>query len=338
MVVPVKLDFECWQLTTGERILCTSRYCSMPFLWKGRKCVMTSNSSLRLVVYDYLNQQVIGTFQKSCLPSYHSINYIANLGENNFLICVDYNFVFVLSLESSSEFFAFSFINDCSYPRFCTLFPDNLYVACSYGSPILRIMKVDNGKTLQTVAPKQKMIACWWSKLYLWVVCEGPVVTKYPYTPTHRYIVGNYAEECSIDCDGDVLKFEAGVLVCKQKDRKIFILKICHGNFSSQQILDSKFKGSCNVTISSDACALLLYHIGEKCYELWEMGSENKWELHSTEKLYPSTVCGCLTGKQNSRCLLWLVNSVDDLRGSSDLSPHELPGAMPLMELFIRFQ
>ena len=57
------------------------------------------------------------------------------------------------------------------------------------------------------------------------------------------------------------------------------------------------------------------------------MGSENKWELHSTEKLNPSTVCGCLTGKQNSRCLVWLVNSVDDLRGSSDLSPHELPGA-----------
>ena len=123
MVMPDELDFECWQLTTGERILSTSRYCSMPFLWKGRKCVMTSNSSLRLVVYDYLNQQVIDTFQKSCLPSYHSINYIANLGENNFLICVDHNFVFVLSLESSSEFFAFSFINDRSYTSILMISP-----------------------------------------------------------------------------------------------------------------------------------------------------------------------------------------------------------------------
>ena len=153
--------------------------------------------------------------------------------------------------------------NNKKIKRFCTLTPDNLYVACSYGSPILRIINVDDGKTVQTVSPKQKPIACWWSELYLWVVCEGPVVIKYPYTSTHRNIVGNYAEECSIDCEGDVLKFEAGVLAYKQKNRKIFILKICHGIFSSQQILDSKFKGSCNVAISSDGRALLLYHIGK---------------------------------------------------------------------------
>ena len=328
----LSLNIEYWELTTGENILCTSKHCSTPFVWKGRKCVLTSGchgGTLALIRCDYINQQVIDTFRISCLPSYGRINYIANLGENNFLICLEYDFVLVLSLESSSEFFAFSFINDFTYPIFCALSPDNLYVACSYGSPIINIIIVDNGKTLQTVAPKQKPIACWWSELYLWVVCEDLIVIKYPYTSTHRNVVGNDVEECSIVCHGHVLKFEEGVLVCRQVNGKISISKIFPKNMSPLQVLDSKLDGSCEVAISSDGCAVLLYHRGESCYELWQMGSENRWELHSTEKLNPFTKLGCLTWKQNSRTFLWLVCPGYASRQTSALSSIDFSDSTP---------
>ena len=324
------LNSRCWQLRTGKNILCTTKYCSKPCLWKGRKCVLTSCETSALVFYDYINQQVIDAFQISSLPSFDSINYIANLGENNFLVCVQDNFLFVLSLESSSGFSAFSFINDKTYPIFWALSPDNLYVACSYGSPILRIMNVDNGQTLQTVTPKQKPIACWWSDLYLWVVCEGSVVVKYAYTSTHRNVVGNCVEECPIDCDDDVLKFEEGVLVYSEVNRKISISKICGKNLSRQQILDSKMGRFCKVAISSDGYAVLLYDkLHPFLFELWEMGSENKWELHSTGKLNPLTKCGCLAGKQNSRSLLCLLRPDFKLDKKSALCSIDVSDATP---------
>ena len=168
-------------------------------------------------------------------------------------------------------------------------------------------MNVENGKTLQTVAPKEKPLACWWSKLYLWVVCEGLVVIKYPYTSTHKNIVGDYVEECCIDCDGDVVKFEEGVLVCYQKNRKISISKICQENLCQQQILDSYFDNVPDVSISSDGCAVLLYDAKDPYYQIWEMESGNKWELHSMEMWNCVRWCGCLAGKRNSRNLLWLL-------------------------------
>ena len=332
------LNSRCWQLRTGKNILYPTKYCSKPCLWKGRKCVLTSCETSALVFYDYINQQVIDAFQISSLPSFDSINYIANLGENNFLVCVQDNFLvcvqdnflFVLSLESSSGFSAFSFINDKTYPIFWALSPDNLYVACSYGSPILRIMNVDNGQTLQTVTPKQKPIACWWSDLYLWVVCEGSVVVKYAYTSTHRNVVGNCVEECPIDCDDDVLKFEEGVLVYSEVNRKISISKICGKNLSRQQILDSKMGRFCKVAISSDGYAVLLYDkLHPFLFELWEMGSENKWELHSTGKLNPLTKCGCLAGKQNSRSLLCLLRPDFKLDKKSALCSIDVSDATP---------
>ena len=296
-------------MTTGQNILCASKHCSMSFVWKGRKCVLISIQTLGLVVYDYFNQQVIDTFQISSLPSYDRIVYIAYLGENNFLICLGKSFLFVLLLENSPGFSAFSFISDFTYPTFYALSPNNLYVACSDGSPILRIMNVDNGETLQTVAPKQKPIVCWWSELYLWVVCKDLVVVKYPYTSTHGNVLENYTEEFSIDCKGYVLKFEEGVLVCSQKNEKIYISKIGPTNVSAQQILDSKLNNSCDVVISSDGCAVLLYDKDDSSYELWEIGSENEWELHSTGKLNPSARRVCLAGKKNSRSLLWLLSA-----------------------------
>ena len=55
-LLPVhSLNLECWQLTTSQNILCTTKHCSTPFVWKGRKCVMTSCEASALVVYDYLN-------------------------------------------------------------------------------------------------------------------------------------------------------------------------------------------------------------------------------------------------------------------------------------------
>ena len=323
----VSFNIHCWQLITGQKILWTRRHCSMPFVWNGRKCVMTSNCAMALVVYDYVNQQVIDTFQISSLPSSYSINYIANLDENNFLICLQNRLVFVLSLQSSYEFPAFSFISDLpyplfrpfSYPIFCSLSPDNLYVACSYGSPTLKIMNVDDRKTLQTVSPKEKPIACWWSELYLWVVCEGLVVIKYPYTPTHRNVVGNYVEECSIDCDGYVLKFEEGILVCRQKNEKFSFSKICEENLRQQQILDLNFGNVVDVAISSDGCAVLLYDANDPYFELWEMRNENKWELHSIGKWNRSLWCGCLAGKQTSRNLLWLLQPYHHFHERSSL-------------------
>ena len=324
------INIECWQLTTGQNILCTNHRCSVPFVWKGRKCVLTLCLNSALVVYDYFNQQVIDTFQIRSSPSSDSIKYIENLGENNFLIGFENHFVFVVSLERSSVFPAFSFINDQTYPTFCAVSPDDLYVACRYGSPILRIMKVDNGKTLQTVAPKQKPVACWWSKLYLWVVCEGSVVVKYPYTSTHRNVVGNCAEECSIDCDGHVRKFEEGVFVCRAVNGKISISKIYDKNLSRQQILDSKLDSSCVVAISSDGCAVLLYDkLDPYLYELWELGSENKWQLHSTGELNLLPERGYLVGKQNSRSLLWLFRPDSDLCNTYALCSIDFSDATP---------
>ena len=332
------LDIECWQLTTGQNILCTRKHCSTPFEWKGRKCVLTSCRTSALVVYDYLNQQVIDTFQISSLPGFDRINYIANLGENNFLVCLEDNFLFVLSLESSSGFPAFSFIGDFTYPIFCALSPDNLYVACSYGSRTLKIKNVDNGETLQTVAPKQRPLGCWWSDFYLWVVCEGSAVVKYPYTSTHSNIVESYAEKCSIEFDGHVLKFEEGVIVCVMVDGKISISKIYHKSLFRQQILDSKLGILCKVAISSDGCAVVLYNpYSSYLYELWEMGSEDEWELNSTGNLNPLTNCCCLTGKQNSRSLLWLLRQ--DFLCTRNLLYVLLTSQVPHQKvLFINFQ
>ena len=283
-----------YQFATGDNILCATKYCSKPFVWNDRKCVMTSNDGLSLIVYDYIHREVVDTFQISCLPSYKSVDYIAHLGENKFLVCFGRFFLLVLSLGNSSQCFAFSFINQREYPTFCALSPDNLYVACSYGSPVLKIMNVDTGKTLQTVVPRQKPIACWLSELYLWVICEGLVVLKYPYSSTKAQIVGNYVEECFIDCEGwQLLKFAEGVLVTLV-DKKNLISKICDEILCPQQFLESRFDSFCSVAISSDGCAVLLYDheisydqvlsrdLDVSYYEFFKMGGEENWELRFT--------------------------------------------------------
>ena len=304
-------EAERYELPSGEKLLVTNKYCSKPFTWKGRKCVMIStNEALSLLIFDFINQEIVDRFQVSCLPSYETINYISNLGENNFLICLDFNFVFVLSLESSSESCVFPFI-DKAYPMFCTSSPDNLYIAYSYGYPILTIMSVKNGRTLQTVVPKQKPIACWWSCWFLWVLCDGEVVVKYPYDPKHTKVLGNGVVECSLNRKGLVLKFREGVLVTRLGDnRKIFISKICNQEFSARQILDSEFNNSntdLTVAISSDGCAVLLYDKFNSHYELWEIECKERWELRSTGALDGHIWHSCLTGTKNFRSSLWIT-------------------------------
>jgi hypothetical protein len=296
---------------------------------------MTLSGGVALVVYDYINQQVVDTFHLSCLPTYVSTDYILNLGGNNFLICLDRRFVFVLSLESFSEFTPFPLLNTIGFPKACAaISPDTSYVFYTYNnSPILKIMDVDNGKILQTIELKQTPLACWWSKLCLWVFCDGLVVVKYPYNPTETQIVGNCIQECSINVLHDVhwaqlLDFANDVLLLIIND-EISMLKVHENNLRALEILDSKLKNP-RVSISSDGCAVLLYELCWTCeYEWWEMGSEDKWELHSTGKLNPSTAYGCLTGKQNSRSFLWLLNPVNKLSQSSDPSVTDFSIANP---------
>jgi hypothetical protein len=64
---------------------------------------MTLSGGVALVIHDYINQQVVDMFHLRCLPTYGSDAYTSNLGGNNFLTWLDGQFVFVLSLENSSE-------------------------------------------------------------------------------------------------------------------------------------------------------------------------------------------------------------------------------------------
>ncbi len=207
--VSIGISKRC-QLPTGEIVLFANKYCSKPFMWKGRKCVicpLCPEGALSLLVCDFINQEVVDTFQISCLPGQHTINYITNLGEKNFLVCLDNNLAFVLSLETPSGSFIPPFLDDAQHFIYPALSPDSFYVAICYGHPILTIMNVDNGKILQTVVPKQKPRACWWSELHLWVIWDGLEVIRYPYVSTHTKVLGNDVEECFIDCKGSVLEF-----------------------------------------------------------------------------------------------------------------------------------
>ena len=326
-----------WQLPTGENILGGFECCSKPFTWKNKKCVIKCNDALALIVYDYINQEVVDAIDINTLRSYYNVQCLSNLGENNFLICLDDQFLFVLSLEISSESLSFPlpFICDKLFPLVFALSPDHLYVAYSYGSPYLRIMNVDNGRTLQILLPKERPIACWWSHLYLWVVCSGLVVIKFPYSSPHIN-VENYVEECYRE--GCVLKFAEGVLVT-QVDQKISISKIFHECLCPQQILDSIISNTAespSVQIRSDGRAVALYNKYVHYYEVWEIGRENKWQLFSAGTLDVTLDhllhCGYLLWKSNSSSLLLLSNCgepcssyIIDLQNIALSAVHRLP-------------
>jgi hypothetical protein len=225
----------------------------------------------------------------------------------NLFVCLSHDEVFVLSLETPTETSVVRSVYTRDI-RCYALSPDNLYVACCDKNRILEIKSVDNGKILQTVLLKQPPEACWWSEFYLWVVCKG-VVVKYPYNSTQRNVLGDEFEECDINFQS-VLKFAEGVLVIRLSDsEEISLLKVCDQMLYPQQIPDPNFSVS-SVSVSSDGCAVLLYCKSTSDYQLWEIASENRWELRSTAGLkFPEDHVAwfSLTGTENSRSSIWVT-------------------------------
>ena len=305
---------KCYQLLTGENILFPNVYCSETFPWKGRKCVVSCNSSygaLSLLVCDVVKQEVVDTFEISCLSAYNCVNYISNLTETNFLVCLNCNSAVVISLQGTSESFVSPLFPDDMQelvPLFCALSPENCYIACNYASRILKIMSVTNGETLQTILLKRKPIACWWSELYLWVIFTGPEVVKYPYHSTHTKILETEFEDCFFNCKGHVLKFAEGLLVVSLDDSRVSISKIGANSFFPPKIFDCAF--ATMAAISSDGRAILVY--GASKYMLWETECEDKWELILTGSFRGSVdgiiVYGCLFGTKASRRFSYLAH------------------------------
>ena len=156
------------------------------FTWRNRKCQILWCSST-LIVYDLINREVIDRFQIDCLSAGIDIHFISKLDGTNFLLSLDGKNIVVLSLESPEE----SSVVSYAFPGTSfqvALSPDYLYVASCYDDyNVLTIRSVDNGETLETVELQKPPKACWWSELYLWVVCEGALV-KFPYDSTHSKV------------------------------------------------------------------------------------------------------------------------------------------------------
>ncbi len=266
-------------------------------------------------MYDFINQEYVEMFHINCLPRITFVQYMSKLDEMNLFVCVSYDEVFVLEFEPPTNSSVASFVS--GFPAKCyALSPDNLYLACCYEDRILTIRSVDSGKSLQTVLLKQTPEACCWSELYLWVVCKV-VVLKYPYDSKHNKMLGTYVEECAINFKS-VLKFAEGVLVIQVDDSgEIAILKTCDNKLYRHQIPDSTFTAT-SVSISSDGCAVLLYRESCSDYQLWEIASEDMWEIRSTGRLddYDRLIWFCLTGTKHCRSSIWLTNfctSYEDL-------------------------
>ena len=302
-----KFQIGHFHLSSSRIFLIANRFCSKPFLWKGRKCVIYFISCSTVVVYDYILQEWVELFYINCLPGNSLVNDITHLEGTNFFVGFDYNYAFVLSLETSIGLSPdhLLFFNTAEI-KCGALSPDNLYIACCYENRVLSIQRVDDGKILQTISLARPPEACWWSQTYLWVVCSDLVV-KYPYGLTEAGVLKNVLEDCSLNFK-KVLKFVDGVLVvCLGDDHETVILKICNQKLCPQQIPGLDFSAS-SAAISQDGCAVLLYCESNSDYQFWEIACENKWELRTTGKLYGNNEVSwfCLTGGKDSRSSMWL--------------------------------
>ena len=311
------------------------------FTWRNRGCQILSCSST-LIVYDFKSCEVIDRFQIDCLPAGTKICCISKLDGTNFLLSLDRNHIVVLSLETPEESSVVSYVfSDTSFQA--TLSPDHLYVACCYYKyKVLLIKSVDDGGSLKTVELPKSPKACWWSELYLWVVCEGALV-RYPYS-THSKVLGRGREVCPLTF-ARVLGFGEGVFVFKGNDNMIIILKISDNMPFIQKPGYLLFS---DAAISKDGCAVLLYHTEDDKdnidttrlqYQLWEFTPENDWELH----LYETTGIKfrkltlkllCLTGTQNCRRSMWV--GFDWASGSSTLSFYDF-SSKELYEYSLRY-
>ena len=136
------------------------------FTWRNRRCLILSRSST-LIIYDFINREVIDRFQIDCLPAYIHISSISKLDGTNFLLSLDGRHITILSLETPEESSVVSYAFPDTSPR-VTLSPDHLHVAGLYDKyNVLTIRSVDNGETLETVELQKPPKACWWSDCYL---------------------------------------------------------------------------------------------------------------------------------------------------------------------------
>ncbi|XP_028403362.1 uncharacterized protein LOC114526063 [Dendronephthya gigantea] len=283
--VKMKMNYIC--LPFGEKVIISNKYCSKVFLWKNRKCVAFVNdlkNDLALLVYDFINQKIVDVFEIGFLPWDTRVNYISKLDGTSFLLSLTFpvQVLSVLSFKSLLEWPDATFVDNAKIV--CrALSPDTLYVACCFENFLLSIRSVKSGETLQTVALKQRALACWWSESYLWYVCEGLVV-KYRYEPRRENILGSQHAESIVDFER-VLAFKSGVLVI-YGDRKLYILKICNEKLCHQETPSCRFTDP-SVAISSDGCAvmLLLCDFVVSPYELWEIKCGNTWIVRSTGEL-----------------------------------------------------
>ena len=282
------------------------------FTWKNRKCQISSCAST-LFIYDFINRERVDRFQIDCLPVGTEVNCISKLDGTNFLLSLDKTNIVVLSLETSEESSVVSYYSpDTSFE--VTLSPDALYVASCYNKyNVLTIRSVDNGETLETVELQKPPEACWWSELYLWVVCKGALV-RFPYDSTHSKVLGSAREVCPLTFYR-VLRFGEGVFVFQENFDMITILKICDNMPFIQKIGNPLFH---KVAISKDGCAVLFYkeqtedatiHLQ---YQVWEFTPESCWELHLDGKIetghYKFSIDWLsLTGTRSCRRLVWVL-------------------------------
>ena len=297
---------------TGRIVLLSNKYCSNPFKWKDKKCVIFLRSQLSLIFYDFVNKKVVDMFDIDFLPTRSFLRCLSKLDGTNFLVGLHDNQTFVLSLEASTEF-GKTATRHLSAIKCYAISPDDSYIACCSKDLILTIKNVNNGKTLQTVELKHRPKACWWSEFYLWVICKGMVV-KYPYNSAQTKVLGNEIEECSINFDS-VVAFKKDVLVIEPSYKTgICMLKICDENLYSQQIPDSDFYAT-SASVSSDGCAVLLFCEFSSDYQLWETAGGHRWELGSSGGFDKDDEMAlyCLTGTANFRTSIWQYGSSKDL-------------------------
>ncbi|XP_028403355.1 uncharacterized protein LOC114526062 [Dendronephthya gigantea] len=301
----MEMNYIC--LPSGEKVIISNKYCSKVFVWKNRKCVAFVNdlkNDLALVVYDFINQKIVDVFEIGFFPRDTRVNYISKLDGTSFLLSVGHSHkvLSVLSFKSVLEWPDATFVDnakiDCR-----ALSPDTLYVACCFKNCFLSIRSVESGETLQTVALKQRALACWWSESYLWLVCEGLVV-KYRYEPRSENILGSQHEESIVNFER-VLAFKNGVLVI-YGDRKLSILRICNEKLCYQETPSCRFTDP-SVAISSDGCAVMLLLDSRSDYQLWEIECGNTWIVRSTGELnLPDIRWWSLSGTKTTRNAVFL--------------------------------
>ena len=278
------------------------------FTWRNRRCLILSRSST-LIIYDFINREVIDRFQIDCLPPYTYIHSISKLDGTNFLLFLGRRHMVVLSLETPEGSSVVSYAFPDTSPR-VTLSPDHLHVACCYDKyNVLNIRSVDNGETLKSVKLQKPPKACWWSDCYLWVFCEGEFVRFSDYS-THSKALGSGREVYPLTST-IILGFGEGVFVFRGNDNMITISKISDNMPFIQKLVDRPFS---KAAISKDGCAVLLYDTAEEdttClqYQLWEFTPESEWEFHldgtiRSEFCKLQVLWMSLTGTQNCRELM----------------------------------